>query len=416
MRISCLEFSDTAQAALRQRWSKLHGSSSDGKQKFAHTAEGVPTFRHWRVACAQCSKTQADLPAGKKLLACAACKVVSYCSKACQQAHWKRGHRKQCRQLRDTKVSQKQQEKGGGDKRTQKSVLKAVRRLVKRFAVAGDRVTITGLKSKSEWNGKTGTIVTNLDPATGRYVVRVVTGAMAKLKRANVIVSYPDLSTREFVPPDRRSPLGAHLKAFCPNGNAFMAMLRTYCTVVESRSKTQWTICQQMAASHSPEALMAKMICGHVLEDATVCKSLRIEPSAPRACTYYREAAEGGFAFAFKALGDQVREGVLGPSDDALACALYAKAFDIANLPEAAFNVGVFHGVVGFRGEVDRATAARWYSAGVNCDLSCESKYKGLMVLGGRDSQEDFLQFCRRNLNAVSRFPEVKKMMSTPRP
>ena len=102
---------------------------------------------------------------------------------------------------------------------------------------------------------------------------------------------------------------------------------------------------------------------------------------------------------------------MLGHPDNELACALYAKAFDLAELPEAAFNVGVLYGVVDFRGQVDRATAAKWYAAGAECDVSsCEHKYKGLMALGG--DQNESVQNCRKNLAAVSRCPEVVKMFS----
>jgi hypothetical protein len=41
---------------------------------------------------------------------CASCRRVSYCSKACQQAHWKLGHKKQCRAW---KAARKQVRQGG---------------------------------------------------------------------------------------------------------------------------------------------------------------------------------------------------------------------------------------------------------------------------------------------------------------
>lgn len=65
--LSALEFSDVAQAALRHRWTKLSNSGDGKKKKLAHTADGTPSYRQSKVACAQCSKTDTDLPAGKKL-------------------------------------------------------------------------------------------------------------------------------------------------------------------------------------------------------------------------------------------------------------------------------------------------------------------------------------------------------------
>ena len=73
--------------------------------------------------------------------------------------------------------SQNEQEKAAGadskHKKANRAVLKAVRRLVKGFVVAGDTVTISGLTSKQgkQLNGQTGTVETNLDPASGRYII-----------------------------------------------------------------------------------------------------------------------------------------------------------------------------------------------------------------------------------------------------
>jgi hypothetical protein len=44
-------------------------------------------------ACAQCGEL---FP---KLLRCTRCKAVSYCTKECQVAHWKAGHKKECKEL-----------------------------------------------------------------------------------------------------------------------------------------------------------------------------------------------------------------------------------------------------------------------------------------------------------------------------
>jgi hypothetical protein len=44
--------------------------------------------------CATCAAREKE--GGGKLLLCAACGVVAYCSKRCQAAHWKAGHKAMC--------------------------------------------------------------------------------------------------------------------------------------------------------------------------------------------------------------------------------------------------------------------------------------------------------------------------------
>ena len=39
---------------------------------------------------------------GLKLMSCSLCKSVKYCSRECQAAHWKAGHKQDCKQLRET--------------------------------------------------------------------------------------------------------------------------------------------------------------------------------------------------------------------------------------------------------------------------------------------------------------------------
>ena len=49
-------------------------------------------------ACAQCAKTSTTLDVGVKLLSCARCGRVKYCSRECQRSHWS-SHKKACRPL-----------------------------------------------------------------------------------------------------------------------------------------------------------------------------------------------------------------------------------------------------------------------------------------------------------------------------
>jgi hypothetical protein len=46
--------------------------------------------------CANCFTLEKDLKGDKKLLKCAACKQIMYCSRDCQVEHWKTTHKKQC--------------------------------------------------------------------------------------------------------------------------------------------------------------------------------------------------------------------------------------------------------------------------------------------------------------------------------
>ena len=43
--------------------------------------------------CGQCGKTEEP---GETFNHCSRCKVVSYCSKACQKQHWRGGHKDTC--------------------------------------------------------------------------------------------------------------------------------------------------------------------------------------------------------------------------------------------------------------------------------------------------------------------------------
>lgn len=46
--------------------------------------------------CASCGCLP-DTAAGVKLSTCSGCRAVAYCSTGCQHAHWKAGHRRECR-------------------------------------------------------------------------------------------------------------------------------------------------------------------------------------------------------------------------------------------------------------------------------------------------------------------------------
>ena len=60
---------------------------------FWESAEQVLQIeQYYSTACANCGKG----PSGQGLLRCTRCKLLQYCSKTCQKAHWKKGHKKDC--------------------------------------------------------------------------------------------------------------------------------------------------------------------------------------------------------------------------------------------------------------------------------------------------------------------------------
>merc|ERR1711907_860850 len=64
--------------------SGLHASGLDNlEQKLADKA----------LACGHCEKPQGT----QKFLKCSTCLLVSYCSKECQKAHWKKSHKSECK-------------------------------------------------------------------------------------------------------------------------------------------------------------------------------------------------------------------------------------------------------------------------------------------------------------------------------
>lgn len=47
-------------------------------------------------SCGGCGKEEKELPSDAKLTACGRCRIALYCSKECQTADWKRGHKHAC--------------------------------------------------------------------------------------------------------------------------------------------------------------------------------------------------------------------------------------------------------------------------------------------------------------------------------
>jgi hypothetical protein len=45
--------------------------------------------------CTNCFKLESDMEEGKRIMKCARCRQVSDCGPECQQAHWKKAHKKE---------------------------------------------------------------------------------------------------------------------------------------------------------------------------------------------------------------------------------------------------------------------------------------------------------------------------------
>eukprot|EP00878_Enallax_costatus_P009346 GHUV01009768.1.p1 GENE.GHUV01009768.1~~GHUV01009768.1.p1 ORF type:complete len:387 (+),score=74.62 GHUV01009768.1:293-1453(+) len=57
--------------------------------------------------CLECGKEETD---DQKLLKCATCKTARYCSKECQKAHWRNGHKQVCKAPEETSEATKVEE------------------------------------------------------------------------------------------------------------------------------------------------------------------------------------------------------------------------------------------------------------------------------------------------------------------
>ena len=57
-------------------------------------------FRKKDVLCGWSGCAKLEIDAETKFSRCAGCNVERYCSKACQVAHWKAGHKKVCKKLK----------------------------------------------------------------------------------------------------------------------------------------------------------------------------------------------------------------------------------------------------------------------------------------------------------------------------
>jgi len=179
-----------------------------------------------------------------------------------------------------------------------------------------------------------------------------------------------------------RTSLAKHLSKFTPNGEAWLIAVKVYMAIVEKGDKIMWDTLQSMAEStchsptvatrSSPEATLAKYLCGKLLKCSEGMGALRMKTNEIKAAWYWVSAAEDGFAFAICGLAQLLRDGIPMANlsvDLDVAKLLWAKAFSLCDLPEAAHNLGVCYGL-GHGGVVDLPMAIEWYGAAKDCDLS----------------------------------------------
>jgi hypothetical protein len=221
-----------------------------------------------------------------------------------------------------------------------------------------------------------------------------------------------------------RTSLTKHLSTFTPNGKAWLIMIETYLAVVQSGDKMMWQTLQDMAASSvphetpkrpTPEATLATYLCGKLLKDNHAMRMLRMKRDEITAAWYWVAAAEQGLAYAICGLGTVTREGIpntLTP-DLNVAKNLWATAFALCDLPEAAHNLGVCFGL-GHGGPVELSKAVEWYGAAKDCDLSGEivgdtprgrhGDLEALLTLGPiNDEQVNFVNQAVSDYRAVRR-------------
>ncbi len=321
-----------------------------------------------------------------------------------------------------------------------------------RALAAGAVVQLHSLKATPQHNGSRGVLVT-FDAGSGRWAVRptrqqgLFVGGVRVLnvKPANLAaVHAADTLAEGWVPPakrgDGKSPadlvaalqalsagadpsapgkgprtsLAKHLSKFTPNGGAWLVMMQAYLSVVQEGDRVMWQTLQDMAASTvpphkaptrpTPEATLATYLCGKLLKDDHAMRMLRMPKDQLKAAWCWVAAAQEGLAYAVCGLSQFMRDSIPNTAlsqDLHLAKKLWAAAFALCDLPEAAHNLGVCFGL-GHGGPVELPKAVAWYGAAKDCDLigaivgdtprGRHGDLTGLFVLGpANDEQVNFI-------------------------
>jgi len=96
-------------------------------------------------------------------------------------------------------------------------------------------------------------------------------------------------------------------------------------------------------ARPTPEATLATYLCDKLLQDDRAMRMLGMKKDKTKAAWYFVTAAEQSLAYALCSLGHLTRDGIPNTLTPDLhkAKKLWAKAFALCDLPEAAHEVGV---------------------------------------------------------------------------
>eukprot|EP00286_Rhodomonas_abbreviata_P018496 CAMPEP_0181294242 /NCGR_PEP_ID=MMETSP1101-20121128/3491_1 /TAXON_ID=46948 /ORGANISM="Rhodomonas abbreviata, Strain Caron Lab Isolate" /LENGTH=336 /DNA_ID=CAMNT_0023398877 /DNA_START=351 /DNA_END=1361 /DNA_ORIENTATION=+ len=212
-------------------------------------------------------------------------------------------------------------------------------------------------------------------------------------------------------PKRRRISLAQHCSRFTPNGQQWLEIIKIYMAAVQG-DKVKYSKLLQMTEIPSQEATLSKYFVGKILGCPEATASLRIRMDLIKSAWYWIAAAQEGFAFAICGLANLLREPLPGLTVDlASAKKLWAKAYSLCDVPEAANEIGFCFGT-GQGGPVDLVKAAAWYDAAKNCDIDgtrIGDKPRGghgdltsLFELGPSDDlQSEFVQRATRNYYRV---------------
>ena len=212
-------------------------------------------------------------------------------------------------------------------------------------------------------------------------------------------------------PAGKRTSLEKHHSTFMGHGQAWLLELDTYVKAV-SGDRRALALLEQMATSTSKgpggrgEACFAKYLCGKVFKCSQATNILKIRTDNEKVTRYWTAAAKTGLSYALCGLGNMAREGALpgqAGEDFSLARALWVHAWTECDLPEAAYNLGVFAGF-GYGGPQDYGMALVWYRECIACDLGGRGR-AGDAPVGARHGSLQQLLEVGPNNDSQATFP-----------
>ena len=92
---------DPIMGVLRQAWERHRGANKDLAKYGLHVQFAVIERQRRDRRFLKCTHCETPLPKRQEQLLCGACRSVIYCSRACQEKHWKKEHKRECKQRDD---------------------------------------------------------------------------------------------------------------------------------------------------------------------------------------------------------------------------------------------------------------------------------------------------------------------------